>query len=78
MKTVHFITATNKLTAGPTLADVARELGIRPQSLRQSRLDPDATSYRRPPDGWKAAVARVARRHAAELERLAAQLEGEG
>jgi hypothetical protein len=78
MRTVHFITATNRLTAGPTLADVARELDIRPQTLRQARLDPESGSYRRPPEGWQNAVARVARRHAAELVRLAEQLEREG
>lgn len=75
---MHFITATNRLTAGPTLADVAEELGIQPQTLRQARLDPATSSYRRPPVGWQAAVARVARRYAAELSKLADQLERGG
>lgn len=76
---MHFITATNRLAdAAPQLADVAAELGIRPQTLRQARLDHEATSYRRPPDGWQAAIARVARRSAEELIKLAEQLEREG
>lgn len=78
MRTVHFITATNALKDCPTLATLAREMGVAPNTIRQARLSPDAASYRAPPAGWEAAVAKLARKRAAELLRLAEQLERKG
>ncbi len=75
---MHFITATNTLTACPTLATLATEMGVAPNTIRQARLDPGAASYRRPPAGWQATVAKLARKRIVELARLAEQLEREG
>lgn len=60
----------------PTLGDVADAAGVSYGLMRQARLDPDASSYRRPPEGWESAVARLARARAAELGKLAEELEG--
>jgi len=38
-------------------------------------MDPAATNYRRPPDGWESAIAKLARERAAELTKLAEALE---
>lgn len=74
---MDFVDATDQLTRGVSLADVAEELGASYGLIRQSRMDPTSRSYRRPPDGWQAAVARLAERRARELQELKSQLEGE-
>lgn len=56
---------------GVTLGDLAEDLGVSEAGIRQARLDPAASGYRSPPEGWPAAVARLARRRARELEELA-------
>ena len=58
-----------------TLADIAEAAGTAPQTLRRARIDPGSSNYRRPPDGWERAIARLARERAAELRKLAEQLE---
>ena len=72
---MDFVAATDRLTDCPLHADVAREAGVSVQAIRQARLDPDATSFRRPPEGWQATVASLARARAAELLALAKELE---
>ncbi|HUF69813.1 MAG TPA: hypothetical protein VMM79_14310 [Longimicrobiales bacterium] len=72
---MHFITATNRLTAKTSLADLAREMGVSQNGVLQARLDPAAASYRRPPEGWQAVVARMARKRADDLLKLADALE---
>ncbi len=62
------------LTA-PELADL---FGVRPQTVRQWRLDEDSPSYRRPPDGWQAVLAPIARKRGAALAQLAERLERAG
>ena len=59
-----------------TLADVAAAVGVAAQSIRRSRVDPSKPSHRPPPDGWREAVARLARERSARLAALAAELEG--
>jgi hypothetical protein len=78
MVIMNFVTATNRLTDCPTLASVAQELGVSAGLVRQARMDPSASSYRKPPAGWQAAVARLARKRITELARLADALEPEG
>ncbi len=68
---MNFVQATSRLIEPVTLEDVAKEIGVSHGLLRQSRLDKENRSYRKPPDGWQTAVARLARKRAAELERLA-------
>ena len=56
---------------GLTAIEAAEHLGSSPAAVRQARLDPGATGYRKPPTGWEAVFARLARGKLADLERLA-------
>lgn len=58
-----------------TLASIAEACGVTHHSVRRARLEQGTDSYRSPPDGWRAAVAKLARKRAAELEALADSLE---
>jgi hypothetical protein len=74
---MEFSEASDALTQRcPTLADIAKEAGVSAGLVRQARLDPESSSYRKPPDGWEAAIAKLARERAAELVRLAEELGG--
>ena len=66
-KIMDFTEATDRLTKGISLADLARELNASYGLIRQSRMNPRSASYRRPPDGWESAVARLAEERAEEL-----------
>ena len=46
------------------------------QTIRQFRLEPDNRGYRKPPEGWRAVFARLARARGGELLALADELEG--
>ena len=61
-----------------TLADIGVATGVSHQTVRRARLDPgkSAGSFRPPPDGWESAIAKLARERAAELVKLARELEG--
>ena len=67
---MNFISGTDRLTRGPTLETVADETGVSHALIRQARLDTASASYRRPPDGWRTAISRLARKRAAELVRF--------
>ena len=58
-----------------TLADIAEAAGTAPQTLRRARMDPTSTGYRPPPSGWESVLAKLARERAAELVKLAEELE---
>jgi hypothetical protein len=73
---MDFAEATDKLIKGVSLADFARELGASYGLVRQARMDPNSPSYRRPPEGWEAAVAKLAGERATELLQLKKHLEG--
>lgn len=76
---MDFIETTDRLSAaGVTHSELAGELGVSVQAVKQARLDSSSPSYRRPPEGWKEAAAALARRHGAELQELADALEGGG
>lgn len=72
---MDFISATDRLTACASHADVAQEAGVSVQAIRQARMYPQAEGYRSPPSGWQSAIARLARARAAELLKLAEDLE---
>ncbi len=59
-----------------TLSDIATVCGVADNTIRRARLDPSSSSYRRPPDGWGPAIAKLARERAGELVKLAEELEG--
>ena len=72
---MDFTEATDRLTKGVSLADLARELRASYGLIRQARMDSASPSYRRPPEGWQAAVARLAGERANELLALKRRLE---
>jgi hypothetical protein len=67
-----FRRATNIL--GMSASEVAAEFGVRPQTIRQMRLQPSATNYRTPPLGWEKRLVRLAQRRGKELNDLIEQL----
>ena len=71
-----FKAASDRLTYCLTLAHIAEATGAAEATIRQARLDPSTSSYRRPPDGWQAAIAKLARERAVELLELVEELEG--
>ena len=74
---VDFRTASGRATdACITLADIAKETDIAPQTIRRARMDPSSSNYRTPPAGWEKAIAKLARERAGELLKLAEELEG--
>lgn len=73
---MDFKEATDRLTSAISHQDLADELGVNVQRVRQARLDPASTGYRPPPPGWEAAIVRLMeRRHAADAA-FVAQLRG--
>jgi hypothetical protein len=68
---MDFNTAVDRLTACIAQADIAKAAGVSAQSIRQARLDPTNPGYRVPPEGWRKAVASLARQRARELTALA-------
>ena len=71
---IDFIAATDALFAKTGPEDLAGELDCAAGSIRQARMDTDKKGYRTPPPGWEAAVARLARQKAAQLQKLADRL----
>ena len=73
---MDFKTATDKATgACITLQDIAGAAGVSHNAIRRARLKKNGDSYRGPPDRWESAIARLARERAAELVKLAEELE---
>jgi len=74
---MDFREATDRVTSACiTLADIAAAAGVSDNAIRRARLNPrSGDSYRSPPEGWQAAIARLARQRAKELEALARRLE---
>lgn len=64
---MNFVEATDVLTKGPSLADLAREMQASYGLIRQARMEPSSPSHRKPPEGWETAVARLAGQRATEL-----------
>jgi len=71
---MDFKKATEELMAGMTRGQIAEALGCSEATVRQARLDPSANAHRSPPEGWEAVLARVARKQAERLQRLADKL----
>ncbi len=71
---MDFQQVTTQLISGPTLKDLARDMGSSPGVLALCRLDPNNPGHRRAPTGWQGAVLKLARRRAKELDRLVNQL----
>jgi hypothetical protein len=71
---MDFKKATDELMAGMSRAEIADVLNCSEATVRQARLDKDANAHRNPPPGWEAALARLARKRAELLQRLADKL----
>lgn len=74
---MDFKSATTELKKRVRLADLAKEVGVRPVSVRRARLDPEGPSYRKPPENWREAAVGLARERAEELMTLADELEAD-
>jgi hypothetical protein len=72
---MKFKHATDELLKAVTLEDLAETLGASVQSVRQARAQEGSAGFRKPPEGWEAAAAKLARRQASKLGRLADRLE---
>ncbi len=73
---MNFKSATDELLgSGVTLPEIAIALGVAYTTVRAFRLDPGSSSYRTPPEGWRARLARLARQRADDLVRLAEEIE---
>lgn len=59
--------ATDLLFERITAADLAGELGVSQNAVARARLNAATRDYRPPPVAWRAAVARLAERRAAQL-----------
>jgi len=71
---MDFKTATDRVAGCITHAEIAEACGVSIQSIRQARMDPSSPSYRNPPAGWEAVLARLARARARTLEAFADKL----
>ena len=74
---MDFKIASDRVTgACVTLDDIAVVAGVSDSLIRRARLDPKGPSFRRPPENWEQAIAKLARERAGELLELAEELEG--
>jgi hypothetical protein len=71
---MDFVRASSNLIGGIRLDDLAREFGVTRGSVGQSRLAKTNPQYRRPPAGWEDVVAKLARKRATALTKLADRL----
>ena len=67
---MNFRKATDILLESDTLEDLAGNLRVSLQAVRQARAAETTTSYRSPPEGWSTAVATLAERRIHELRTL--------
>jgi hypothetical protein len=74
---LDFKKATDRVSPCVTQADIAQAAGVSVATIKQARFPEDHVSYRRPPEGWERVLARLAREKAADLTRLAEELERE-
>jgi hypothetical protein len=75
---MDFKEATELLGRVVTQEEIAEAASVSHAAVRQARLDPTSASYRRPPEGWEKAIAKLAEARATELTKLAAELREAG
>lgn len=73
---MNFKQATDALLKSVTLEDLAAEMGVSVQAVRQARAQQGSSGFRRPPLGWEMAAAKLARQRAMTLGKLADRLGG--
>lgn len=72
---MDFRKATDALTTCPTMAQLADAMGVAENTIARARMDPASRNARTAPPGWQKAVAKLARKRARDLEKLAEDLE---
>lgn len=70
---IDFTSATDSLLAPTKLEELASAIGCSLASVKQARMKAE-NGRRSAPPGWEAAVARLARLRAAQLQKLADRL----
>jgi transposase len=75
---MDFRRATDELCAAITHDDIAMELGVSVQSIRQARMNRESNGQRSPPDHWKGAVSLLAEKRIAQLRSLIERLRTNG
>ncbi len=68
-----FREATDQLTAGISLANLAARMNVAVNSVLRARME--GPNARKPPEGWEQALAQLARERARDLQQLAETLE---
>lgn len=74
---MNFQKATDALLSSITLQDLAGDMGVSVQSLRQARAAENSTAYRSPPEGWERAVRDLANERIGRFRTLVAHMERE-
>ena len=74
---MNFKQATDAICMPVSHDDVASALGVSVQTVRQARMDDEATAKRAPPKDWRRAVIRLAERRIMHYRDLIARLRGE-
>jgi hypothetical protein len=74
---MDFREAAQRLGQQLTTAEIAAALGVSEHSVRQARLQEGTAGYRKPPQGWRAVLAKLARSREGHFGELGAQLERE-
>lgn len=67
---MNFRKATDELFDRVAHEDLAKALGISIATIRQARLSPEASAHRTPPENWKEAVVRLARKRIGHYQEL--------
>lgn len=74
---MNFREATDRLCEKVSHEDVAKELGVSVQGIRQARMSDDAKARRQPPKHWPRAVIRLAEKQIMNNRRLIDQVRKE-
>ena len=75
MQQTEFARATSLMAKARGQEEVAKALGVQPQTYRQMRTQPGGRHYRRPPSDWKVRLGPLARAAAAWYRASAADVE---
>jgi hypothetical protein len=73
---MNFQQCTDRLLEKITLEDLAKELGVSVQAIRQARVAEQSLAHRPPPTGWPAAVRALANKRIKRLQNLIDSLPG--
>jgi len=73
---MNFRDTTDELFESVSHEKLAKALGVSVATVRQARLPDGAKAHRSAPEGWQAAVLRMAKQRVDHYRRLVARLEG--